>query len=46
MLSATSVAPPQRDEFFLRSDLRLREAELKTLNLPIANVASSSDKLD
>ncbi|MEC7790906.1 MAG: DinB family protein [Pseudomonadota bacterium] len=35
MLSATSVAPPQLDEFFLSSDLPLREAELKTLNLPI-----------
>jgi uncharacterized damage-inducible protein DinB len=36
MLSATSVAPPQLDEFFLRSELALRETELKTLNLPIA----------
>ena len=36
MLSATSVAPPQLDEFFLRSDLLLRKAELKTLKLPIA----------
>jgi uncharacterized damage-inducible protein DinB len=35
MLSATSVAPPQLDEFFLSSDLPLREAELKVLNLPI-----------
>jgi len=35
MLSATSVAPPQLDEFFLSSDLPLREAELKALNLPI-----------
>jgi len=35
MLAATSVAPPQLDEFFLSSDLPLREAELKVLNLPI-----------
>ena len=35
MLSATSVAPPQLDEFFLSSDLPIREAELKALNLPI-----------
>ena len=35
MLSATSVAPPQLDEFFLSSDFPLREAELKALNLPI-----------
>ena len=35
MLSATSVAPPQLDEFYLSSDLSLRETELKALNLPI-----------
>ena len=35
MLEATSVAPPQLDQFFLSSDLPLREAELKALNLPI-----------
>ena len=35
MVSATSVAPPQLDQFFLSSDLPLREAELKVLNLPI-----------
>ena len=35
MLSATLVAPPQLDEFYLSSDLSLRETELKTLNLPI-----------
>jgi uncharacterized damage-inducible protein DinB len=35
MLSATSVAPPQLDQFFLSSDLPLRESELKALNLPI-----------
>jgi uncharacterized damage-inducible protein DinB len=35
MLSATSVAPPQLDEFFLSSDLPLRETELKALSLPI-----------
>ena len=35
MLSATSVAPPQLDEFFLSSDLQLREADLKALNLPV-----------
>ena len=35
MLSATSVMPPQLDQFFLSSDLSLREAELKALKLPI-----------
>ena len=35
MLSATSVAPPPLDEFFLSSDLPLREGELKAMNLPI-----------
>jgi len=35
MLAATSVAAPQIDQFFLSSDLPLREAELKALNLPI-----------
>lgn len=35
MLSATSVAPPQLDEFFLSSDLPLREDELKKLGLPV-----------
>ena len=35
MLSATSVAPPQLDEFFLSSDLLLRETDLKALNLPV-----------
>ena len=35
MLSATSVVAPQLDEFFLSSDLPLREAELTALNLPI-----------
>ena len=35
MLAATSVAPPQLDQFFLSSDLPLRAAELKVLNLPI-----------
>jgi len=29
------VAPPPLDEFFLSSDLPLREGELKALNLPI-----------
>ncbi len=31
MLSGTSVAPPQLDEFFLRQDLPLREQELADL---------------
>lgn len=31
MLSATSVAPPQLDEFFLSSDLTLREDDLKAM---------------
>ena len=35
MLSATSVPPPQLDEFFLSGDLPLREQELKELNLPL-----------
>ena len=35
MLSATSVAPPQLDEFFLSSDLLIRKADLKALNLPV-----------
>jgi uncharacterized damage-inducible protein DinB len=33
MLSATSVSPPQLDEFFLQSELPRREAELRTLGL-------------
>ncbi len=35
MLSATSVAPPQLDEFFMSGDLSLREEELRDLGLPI-----------
>jgi uncharacterized damage-inducible protein DinB len=35
MLSATSVDPPQLDEFFFQSELPLREAELRTLGLPM-----------
>jgi uncharacterized damage-inducible protein DinB len=35
MLSATSVAPPQLDEFFMSGDLPLREDELRSLGLPI-----------
>ena len=34
MLSATSVPPPQLDEFFMSADLPLREEELKSLGLP------------
>jgi len=34
MLSSTSVAPPQLDEFFLSGDLPLREKELAELGLP------------
>ena len=34
MLADTGVAPPQLDEFFLATDLPLREAELRTLGLP------------
>ena len=33
MLSGTSVAPPQLDEFFLDYDLRLREDEMTALGL-------------
>ena len=35
MLSGTTVKPPQLDEFFLRDELPLREAELKELGLPL-----------
>jgi uncharacterized damage-inducible protein DinB len=35
MLSGTPVAPPQLDEFFLREELPLREAELRELGLPL-----------
>jgi len=34
MLSGTSVAPPQLDEFFLADELPLRAAELAELGLP------------
>jgi uncharacterized damage-inducible protein DinB len=33
MLAATSVAPPQLDEFFMASDLPLRREELRSLGL-------------
>lgn len=36
MLAATTVAPPQLDEFFMRSDLPLRRQELRRLGLPEA----------
>ena len=36
MLSGTTVAPPQLDEFFLAGDLDLRRKELKVLDLPCA----------
>ena len=35
MLSATSVVPPQLDEFFLSTELPVRQEELKSLGLPI-----------
>ncbi|HEY5952109.1 MAG TPA: DinB family protein [Kofleriaceae bacterium] len=35
MLSGTRVKPPQLDEFFLRDELPLREAELAELGLPL-----------
>ena len=35
MLCATSVKPPQLDEFFMSTDLPLREEELGRLGLPI-----------
>jgi uncharacterized damage-inducible protein DinB len=35
MLAGTSVAPPQLDEFFMREELPLREAELRELGLPL-----------
>jgi uncharacterized damage-inducible protein DinB len=35
MLSGTSAAPPQLDEFFLREDFALREAELREAGLPV-----------
>ncbi len=38
MLSETSVAPPQLDEFFLRADARLREEEMRVLGLDETDV--------
>jgi uncharacterized damage-inducible protein DinB len=35
MLAGTAVKPPQLDEFFLREELPLREAELRDLGLPL-----------
>jgi uncharacterized damage-inducible protein DinB len=35
MLSGTSVAPPQLDEFFMSEELPLRETELQELGLPL-----------
>jgi len=35
MLCATSVSPPQLDEFFLGGDLALRKRELAELGLPV-----------
>ena len=35
MLSGTSASPPQLDEFFLKEDLPLREAELRDAGLPV-----------
>jgi uncharacterized damage-inducible protein DinB len=35
MLSGTSAPPPQLDEFFLKEDLPLREAELRDAGLPV-----------
>jgi hypothetical protein len=35
MLSGTNVKPPQLDEFFLREELPLREADLRELGLPL-----------
>lgn len=35
MLSGTSVAPPQLDEYFLGLDTELRAAELRRLGLPV-----------
>jgi uncharacterized damage-inducible protein DinB len=35
MLAGTQAAPPQLDEFFLRDELPLREAELRELGLPL-----------
>ena len=35
MLSGTSVAPPQLDEFFMSEDLPLREVELREAGLPL-----------
>lgn len=34
MLAGTAVRPPQLDEFFLRDELPLRDAELRELGLP------------
>jgi len=35
MLAGTSVKPPPLDEYFMREELPLREAELRELGLPI-----------
>jgi uncharacterized damage-inducible protein DinB len=35
MLAGTRVKPPQLDEYFLREDLKTREAELTELGLPV-----------
>lgn len=35
MLAGTKVAPPQLDEYWLRAELPLREAELRELGLPL-----------
>jgi hypothetical protein len=35
MLSGTSVAPPQLDEYFLAHEAPLRQAELQALGLPL-----------
>ena len=36
MLAGTNVKPPQLDEFFLKDELPLREAELRELGLPLS----------
>lgn len=38
MLSATPVAPPQLDEFFLAADERFRRLDMRDLKLPEADV--------
>ncbi|KFF47970.1 damage-inducible protein DinB [Gammaproteobacteria bacterium MFB021] len=43
MLSATEIAPPQLDEFFLREEASLRQAEFRELGIDEVQVWRASD---